>query len=197
MPRPKPSLRKVWMAPPSSRLVQVKVTLRNVRPPIWRRLLVPASFTLRQLHQVLIVAMGWHGSHLHQFFIHGRFYGKRDSELGGATLDERHHNLEHVLALGARSFQYEYDFGDGWVHRIAIEKVEESEGRALRPLCLAGKRACPPEDCGGFFGYAELLRTLADPSDPEHAEMKEWAGPHFDPEEFDAGSVNAALRSIH
>ncbi len=191
-----PSLRRVWTAPPSTRLVQLKVTLQNVRPPIWRRLLVPAGFTLRQLHQVLIAAMGWHGSHLHHFFIRGNFYGKPDLELGPKTIDERRHNLEHVLALGTRSFQYEYDFGDGWVHRIAIEKVEESRGRPLRPVGLAGKRSCPPEDSGGPFGYAELLRKLADPTDPEHQEMKEWAGPYFHPERFDLAEVNAALRRV-
>ena len=184
------------MAPPSTRLVRLKVTLQNVRPAIWRRLLVPAAFTLRQLHQVLIAAMGWHGSHLHHFFIRGRFYGKPDPELGADTLDERLHNLEHVLALGARSFQYEYDFGDGWVHRIAIEKVEESKGRPLRPVCLAGKRSCPPEDCGGPRGYADLLTILADPSDPEHEERKEWLGTHFHPERFDLDEVNAALRRL-
>jgi hypothetical protein len=138
-----------WMAPPSTRLVRMKVTLENVHPTVWRRFLVPAGFTLRQLHRVLMDTMGWHDSHLHQFIVRGNYYGKTDPEFGLARRDERLHNLEHVLALGVRSFRYEYDFGDGWMHRIAIEKVEEADGRPLKPVCLAGKRACPPEDSGG------------------------------------------------
>jgi len=126
----------------------MKVTLENVRPTVWRRLLVPAGFTLRQLHRVLLATMGWHDSHLHQFIIRGNYYGKTDREFGFARRDERLHNLEHLLALGIRGFRYEYDFGDGWMHRIAIEKVEEADGRPLEPVCLAGKRACPPEDSG-------------------------------------------------
>lgn len=191
----KPSPRQ-WMPPPSTRLVRLKVTLSDARPSVWRRVLVPAGFTLRQLHQVLIAAMGWHGSHLHHFFIRGNFYGKPDPELGSATRDERLHNFEQVLALGVRSFQYEYDFGDCWMHRIVIEKVEEAGGRPLKPVCLEGKRACPPEDSGGPWGYAELLRVLSDPSHPEYEDLKTWAGPRFDPERFDIDHVNRLLAKI-
>ncbi len=140
--------------------------------------------------------MGWYDSHLHQFVIANRYYGKPDPELGTDVRNERRHNLEHVLSLGVRSFYYEYDFGDGWEHRIAIERVEEAGDRNLRPVCLAGKRACPPEDCGGSFGYAELLRILTDPAHTEHEERKEWVGSRFDPEHFDLRGVNAALRRI-
>jgi hypothetical protein len=174
----------------------MKVTLENVRPTVWRRLLVPAGFTLRQLHRVLLATMGWHDSHLHQFIIRGNYYGKTDPEFGLVRRDERLHNLEHVLALGGRSFRYEYDFGDGWMHRIAIEKVEEADGRPLKPVCLAGKRACPPEDSGGPWGYAELLNVLSDPSHPDHKDSKTWAGPRFDPERFDIDRVNRLLAKI-
>jgi hypothetical protein len=186
-----------WLAPPSTRLIRMKVTLENVRPTIWRRLLVPAGFTLRQLHRVLLDTMGWHDSHLHQFIIRGNYYGKTDPEFGFARRDERLHNLEHLLVLGVRSFRYEYDFGDGWMHRITIEKVEEADGRPLKPVCLAGKRACPPEDSGGPWGYAELLNVLSDPSHPDHKDSKTWVGPRFDPEPFDVARVNRLLAKIH
>lgn len=185
-----------WMAPPSTRLVRMKVTLENVHPTVWRRFLVPAGFTLRQLHRVLMDTMGWHDSHLHQFIVRGNYYGKTDPEFGLARRDERLHNLEHVLALGVRSFRYEYDFGDGWMHRIAIEKVEEADGRPLKPVCLAGKRACPPEDSGGPWGYAELLNVLSDPSHPDHKDSKTWAGTRFDPERFDLDRVSRLLAKI-
>jgi hypothetical protein len=185
-----------WMPPPSTRLVRMKVTLEEVRPSVWRRLLVPAGFTLRRLHRVLVDSMGWHDSHLHQFVIRGNYYGKTDPEFELARRDERLHNLEHVLALGVRGFRYEYDFGDGWMHRIAIEKVEEAEGRPLKPVCLAGERACPPEDSGGARGYAELLNVLSDPSHPDHEDSKTWAGLRFDPERFDIDHVNRLLAKI-
>jgi hypothetical protein len=140
--------------------------------------------------------MGWHDSHLHQFIIRGNYYGKTDPEFGFARRDERLHNLEHLLVLGVRSFRYEYDFGDGWMHRITIEKVDEADGRPLKPMCLAGKRACPPEDSGGPWGYAELLRVLSDPSHPEYEDSKTWAGPRFDPERFDIDHVNRLLAKI-
>ncbi len=185
-----------WWAPPSTRLIRMKVTLESVRPTVWRRLLVPAGFTLRRLHRVLVDSMGWHDSHLHQFVIRGNYYGKTDREFGFARRDERLHNLEYLLALGVRSFRYEYDFGDCWMHRIAIEKVEEEDGRPQKPLCLAGKRACPPEDSGGPRGYAALLNVLGDPSHRDHQDLKTWAGPRFDPERFDIDHVNRLLEMI-
>lgn len=185
-----------WLAPPSTRVIRMKVTLENVHPTVWRRLLVPAGFTLRQLHRVLVDTMGWYDSHLHQFIIRGNYYGKTDRDFGLVRRDERLHNLEHLLALGVRSFRYEYDFGDGWMHRIAIEKVEEADGRPLKPVCLGGKRACPPEDSGGPWGYAELLNVLSNPSHPDHKDSKTWAGPRFDPERFDLERANRLLTKI-
>jgi hypothetical protein len=185
-----------WLAPPSTRLIRMKVTLETVRPTVWRRLLVPAGFTLRRLHRALVDTMGWNDSHLHQFIIRGNYYGKTDREFGFARRDERLHNLQYLLVLGVCSFRYEYDFGDRWMHRIAIEKVEEADGQPLKPLCLAGKRACPPEDSGGARGYAELLDALSDPSHPDHEGLKIWAGPRFDPERFDIDRVNRLLAMI-
>lgn len=91
---------------------------------------------------------------------------------------------------------YEYDFGDGWEHQILLEKLLPFDDAQALPICVKGKRACPPEDCGGIFGYADLLRTLADPTDPEHQEMLEWLGGPLDPEAFDIDDTNQALTAL-
>jgi hypothetical protein len=173
----------------------LKVALREVRPPIWRRLRVAADLSLRDLHHVLQVALGWTDSHLHEFEIGGRRYGMPapEEDYGEPPLDEQDHRLSGLLRKGSRA-EYIYDFGDGWQHDIVVESEVSSIGTALKAECLAGARARPPEDCGGAPGYADLLEALADPSNERHAALKEWVGPHFAPEELDLASVNRELR---
>jgi len=180
-------------APASAPLYQLKVTLRGIRPPVWRRLLVRGNLTLNRLHNVLQIALGWTDSHLHQFRVRGKIYGVPDPEgpdWGTATLDERRVKLASVAPAERTRFIYEYDFGDGWEHEVLVEKILPPDADAELPVCLAGRRACPPEDCGGIWGYENLLRVVADPEDPEHGEMLEWLGGAWDPEEFDPAMVN-------
>ncbi len=178
-------------ASPTVNVHQIKVVLRGAEPPIWRRLQVPASMTLADLHHVLQVAMGWGDCHLHQFTIAGVRYGIDDGEGWGlACKDERHAKLYQVARKGAR-FVYEYDFGDGWEHDIIVENVSPVE--EAYPVCLAGEQACPPEDCGGVWGYDDFLRALADPAHEDREELLEWVGEEFDPERFDLAAVNRAL----
>jgi hypothetical protein len=172
-------------------IVSLKVTLRGAKPPIWRRLLAPASITLADLHEAIQVAMGWQGGHLHVFDIDGRSYGDRASV--DDVADERRMTLGAVCRSGVARFAYTYDFGDDWEHVIAIEKTLPAAQAATYPACIAGKRACPPEDCGGPWGYQELLDILADPAHPERAERLEWLGEEFDPEDFPVEEVNARL----
>jgi len=174
---------------------ELKVTLREVRPPIWRRLRVAGDLTLRELHHVLQIALGWTDSHLHEFEIRGRRYGMPDpqEDLGEPPLDEAKFSLDDLLRTGGRA-EYTYDFGDGWSHEIVVEDSVPLDPRGLKAECLAGKRACPPEDCGGAHGYADLLEALADSSHESYAEMKEWVGPYFSPEEFDLALVTRELR---
>jgi hypothetical protein len=172
-------------------IYQLKVTLEGVRPRVWRRLLVPGVITLNELHDVLQVAMGWTHSHLHRFTIGDADYGAPDDE-GFGYHDERRHRLADVAREKDR-FIYEYDFGDSWSHEILVEKVFAPEPGARYPRCLAGARACPPEDCGGAWGYREFLAAIKDPAHEDHAEMVEWAGEGFDPEAFSAKAVDAAL----
>ena len=179
--------------PADAMMYQLKVTLKGARPPIWRRLLVPSSFSLGDLHGVLQVAMGWMDSHLHGFVARGAVYGQRDAEFESGTIDEKRVRLDEVLRAEKDAMVYEYDFGDGWEHKIVLEKVLGGAPEEAAPSCLAGARACPPEDCGGVWGYANLLKVVADPSHPEHEEMLEWLGDGFDPGRFDAAGVNRVL----
>ncbi len=173
----------------------LKVTLREVRPPIWRRVRVAGDLTLRELHHVLQIALGWTDSHLHEFEIRGKRYGMPDphEDFGEPPLEEQDYSLQGLLRKGNR-FGYLYDFGDGWQHDVVIEREEAPEQRASKAECLAGARAAPPEDCGGVHGYADLLEALADPAHERHAELREWVGPYFAPEEFDLVIVNRELR---
>jgi hypothetical protein len=178
---------------------QLKITLRGSKPPIWRRVVVPAEIRLDLLHEVIQTAMGWYNCHLHFFEIDGEMYegrspdGLGDDDLEG--LDEADYRLCDAVAEEKAKFHYEYDFGDGWDHTITVEKIIPASEQPQTMTCLAGKNRCPVEDSGGLWGYYDKLRILADPNDPEHEEIKEWMGP-VDPTEFDLDAVNAALAEL-
>jgi Plasmid pRiA4b ORF-3-like protein len=172
-------------------IISLKVTLRGTKPPIWRRLLMPGTMTLADLHQAIQAAMGWEDGHLHAFDIDGRQYGDRRTL--DDVADENRLALNALLKSGVARFGYTYDFGDDWEHTVAIEKTLPAVDGRSYPACVAGKRNCPPEDCGGPWGYHDLLAVLADPAHPEHAERIEWIGEAFDPEEFAIEIADAAL----
>jgi hypothetical protein len=176
---------------------QLKVTLKGTRPPIWRRLLVPSNLTLGQLHYVLQTAMGWTDSHLHEFRIGGRSYGKPDPEYQDFGLppstNEDKVRLSTVLARVGAKAVYNYDFGDDWQHEIVLEKRLPSDPKLSYPRCTGGKRACPPEDCGGLGGFYNFLEAISDPAHESHEELIEWSGGDYDPEAFSADSVNRRL----
>jgi len=198
--RPK---RKVVKAPrktTKSPIYQLKITLDDVKPPIWRRLQTQ-DCTLAQLHDLIQVSMGWHDSHLHLFKIGQDRYGDpvqwpKEFEDDLDTLNERKLKLSQLHAQGTRKFSYEYDMGDSWLHLVQIEKLVEAEPGVKYPRCIDGKRACPPEDCGGPWGYGDFLDALADPKHEQHADMVEWIGGEFDPENFDLEEVNRLLRGL-
>lgn len=176
---------------------QVKATLDYIRPPIWRRFQVPSHITLYDLHRVLQVVMGWEDAHLHQFIIQGQFFGlPEDDILDDEIVDERKVTLNQILVQEKMKFKYEYDFGDSWSHTILVEKILEPEKGVLYPVCLKGKRNCPPEDCGGAPGYDYLLEVLKKPESKEYKQYKEWLGEPFDSEEFDLQEINKALKKI-
>jgi len=174
---------------------QIKVSLRGAKPPIWRRLLVPSSISLATLHHVLQVAMGWEDAHLHQFKHGDSRYGVPDGEGFLPTISEADVRLDTLLRAPKERLIYEYDFGDSWEHVVLLEKVLPA-GPEITPLqCTGGRRACPPEDVGGIWGYTEMLEALEDPDDPENAERLEWLG-ELDPTFFDSAVVNRQLASI-
>ena len=177
-------------------IYQLKVTLKESKPPIWRRFQVPGDVTLHRLHLILQDVMGWMNSHLYRFEIGGVEYGEPDPDYAGFGIDMRNANrtkLNQVVPNEKMRFIYEYDFGDSWEHRILVEKILPAEPGAKYPVCLAGKRACPPEDCGGIWGYEDLLEIISDPLHEEYDEMMEWLGGSFDPEEFEIDLVNCIL----
>jgi len=176
---------------------QLKITLRGIRPPIWRRVLVLGKFNLFRLHEVIQIAMGWTDSHLHQFIIDGELYGVPDLDNWEPVRDERRYSLIKIAPQEKRKFSYEYDFGDSWEHDILVEKILAPEPRVAYPVCIKGKRACPPEDVGGIWGYEEFLEAIRDPQHEEHDSFLEWLGEAFDPERCDLKEINEGLREVN
>lgn len=183
------------MSTPKS-VYQIKVTLIGSKPPIWRRFLVPDTTTLYRLHDILQIVMGWQDYHLHMFTINGQIYGDPEDDENGdlGTKNEARFKLNQALGREGSKFRYEYDFGDSWEHELIVEKILPAEKGIRYPLCVAGKRACPPEDVGGVWGYQKFLEAIGDPEHPEHDEYQEWTGGEFDPEHFDLDEVNDRLR---
>jgi hypothetical protein len=176
-------------------LYQLKVTLRDIDPPIWRRIQVWEDTTLAQLHRILQIAVGWENYHLHEFLIGCRVYGVPDPDDERPIIDERRQRLCAVVPQVGTSFEYVYDFGDNWRHELLLEAVVLPEPEQQYPRCLAGERSGPPEDVGGPWGYASYLEALADSNHEEHESMLEWRGP-FDPELFSLAALNRRLKRI-
>lgn len=181
--------------PAAATIFQLKIELRAMRPPVWRRVLVPGRISLAVLHEVIQVAMGWTDSHLHDFEVDGVRYGVPDPDWGIEVLDESRVTLDRVAAEGRR-LHYTYDFGDGWEHVVTVEQVLAAEAGMRYPSCVAGRRACPPEDVGGPWGYEEFLVAIRDPAHAEHAHRLEWIGGSFDPDAFDRAEVNEVFEQL-
>ncbi len=173
---------------------QLKIVLEGSKPPIWRRVIVPADLTLDELHWVIQVAMGWENAHLHEFTIDGTPFGGTapdETELEEMDCeDETCFQLSEVLREKLK-FYYLYDFGDSWEHTITVEKIIPARAGRPETLCTAGKRRCPLEDSGGMHGYYEMLKAIADKKHPAHAEW--YRARNIAPEAFDIQAVNSAL----
>ena len=187
--------RKKVQAEVSVQIYRLKVTLRQVRPTVWRRFQVRSDMTLEQLHWVLQLVIGWTDSHLHQFRVAPATSGRARSAQIVESEDERRIVLAEALRKPKDRLIYEYDFGDGWKHDVELEEVSAVSPHGKFPWVLSGKRACPPEDVGGPWGYANFLEALADPKHPDHEDLAEWCGDPFDPEAFDVNAINRAFHS--
>lgn len=185
---------KAAITPTARRVHQLKVTLRGATPPIWRRIVVDGGETLSHLHSVIQAAFGWYDAHLHDFDIDGVRYGIPDEDDWTPVKDERRVSIDQAIGDGHRKIRYTDDFGDNWDHDVVLEKMISASGITTVPDCIGGRRACPPEDCGGTWGYRELLDVLADPSHPEHDERLEWTGGIIDPDAFDPTEFPENLR---
>jgi hypothetical protein len=183
------------------KIYQLKITLVGSKPPIWRRFLVKSDTLLSDLHLIIQTTMGWTNSHLHQFIIgNDSFqpdYEGMDDDGYSQPYTDKH--LNDFLKKENSKLVYEYDFGDSWNHEIVVEKILEEEKNIFYPVCTDGKNVCPVEDCGGIWGYEDLVKVLKNKKHPEHEEMKEWVGleedEDFDPTEFDKEYINESLKS--
>jgi hypothetical protein len=173
--------------------LELRVTLRDIKPPIWRTVVVPAHLPLNLVHDALQIAFGWLDCHLHDFTVGEVSFGMSDVSDEMLCVDERGAPLAAVATTGA-TFTYRYDFGDCWDHDVVVERVVEGRDFSIR--CTGGERACPPEDCGGVPGYMNLLRVLATPNHEEHDSMRAWVGKKYDPEKFVIAAVNKKLATL-
>lgn len=180
-------------------LYQLKITLGDCHPVIWRRVVVRANMKLNRFHNVIQTVMGWTNSHLHQFIADNVYYGVPDCKYDDEDFKEQNEKNHTVAELAPKvnaRFIYEYDFGDCWEHAVLLEKILPSDVAFKHPICLAGANACPPEDCGGSSGYAEFVAAMADPQHPEHETMREWIGGGWDATAFSVEAANRGLRRI-
>lgn len=178
-------------------IYQIKIALKGSDPLIWRRVLVPSDLLLSELHEVIQISMGWTNTHLHQFIKNRTFYAMRmqDDDLWDEldSVDYKNMIVSDLLTKEKEKIIYEYDFGDSWDHDIILEKILPLDNSLKHPVCVDGKMNCPPEDCGGVWGYAEMLEVLKNPNHEEYESYMEWLGEEFDPEYFDINEVNKML----
>jgi hypothetical protein len=175
-------------APPP--IYQLKITLIDIEPPIWRRIQVPATILICCLHDALQAVFGWTESHLHSFEKDGKYWGVPEYD---DLIDESKVQLAKLLKTEGESMIYVYDFGDDWRHEVVLEKVIPVNEVVRTPICLGGERRCPPEDVGGVSGYERFLKVIFDPKHEEYEHFVGWAGGHFQAESFDAKAVNEIL----
>lgn len=176
-------------------IYQLRILLKGSKPPVWRRVLVPGSFTLGRLHHVIQAVMPWWDYHLHLFHVGDERYGGPAGELGANVRSERACRVAKAFA-GHRRIRYIYDFGDRWIHEVVLEKILFPDRRERYPVCVAGRNACPPEDSGSLTGYYRKLEILDNPDHPEHEAVLEWMPPQWDPHFFDLEAANEELDEL-
>ena len=178
-------------------ILQLKISLKHFKPPIWRRVEVKDDITFYELHHVIQIAMGWWNAHLFEFEVGGYMIGTTEDDWDTEnTLESKEVKLSRLIDTEKMKFGYLYDFGDNWEHEIIVEKISLPEKDKNYPTCIKGKRNCPPEDVGGFPGYMYMLEVINDKNNPEHEDMLEWLGEKYDSEYFDLEETNGELQFI-
>lgn len=182
----------------TNKIYQIQIALKGFKPKIWRRILIQPDLLLADFHKVIQTTMGWTNSHLHQFIKGRTFYTVKmqDDDLWDEmdNVDYKKMKISDLLKKEKDKIVYEYDFGDSWEHDIVLEKILPFDKNTKYPICLSGENNCPPEDCGGVWGYADMLEILKDPNHEEYESYIEWLGGKFDPKYFDKDEVNKLLR---
>ena len=176
-----------------TKILQLKITLEGISPKIWRRFLVKDNITFQKLHDVIQIVMGWGNYHLYSFYIDKQRIGVPDPHFDNDLLNAKKVKLKDKLSL-KQKFGYVYDFGDNWEHALIVEKILNDKDAAIVPICLEGERAGPPEDCGSYPGYYELIKIKKNKKHPEYKErIAEWLGEDFDFEKFNLNEINNEL----
>lgn len=189
-------MQEITLAKKPETIYQLEIWLADIQPRIWRTFEVDSNIRLDKLNDVIQNVMGWTNSHLHSFRAGQVEYGIPDPDGDmDDVINERKARLTDLVRNARERFAYTYDFGDDWEHVVELVEVREPQKGVKYPVCLDGRRACPPEDCGGPWGYAELLEILADPEHEDYEDRLEWIGDEFDPEAFDVKAVNDVLKS--
>lgn len=173
-------------------IYELRIELQDIKPMIWRQVLVPSIAPLDYLHGVIQECFGWQDYHLYRFEVANRAFERPGS--GSGAEDATRTELGALGLTDGVEFEYQYDFGDGWRHRVRLIATHEVEPETFYPVCVDGARAGPLEDSGGVPGYENLLKVLANPKHPEFPHFKEWAGPHYHPEVFDLRATNRILQ---
>ena len=202
-PRAKASGKKTKSAATAHTQVMLEISLRHIKPRIWRSFSMPGNIRLDRLHDVIQAVMGWTDKHLHSFRLGNHEYLQADpndaswSQTMGETIihNESKHTLRDLMPVAGDKFLYTYDFGDDWEHDVKVKAILPAPKRMKTASCHHGARACPPEDCGSVPGYYELCEALPNPKHPEHKHWKGWIG-GYDPNHFDVDDVNLRLSVV-
>ncbi len=184
-------------------IYQIKITLKNSKPAIWRRILIEPNTLLSDFHKIIQTTMGWTNCHLHRFYKKNIYYSPEDLDYVPSLIESllyqyinyktKRIRVNQLLMFEKDQIMYEYDFGDNWEHEILLEKIIPRNPKIKYPICTGGKRNCPPEDTGGIYRYKEVLKIIRQPDHEEYESILEWMGTSFDPEYFDKEEINEML----
>ena len=177
-------------------IFELRIELEDVTPLVWRLFRVDPLCTLPLLHLIIQHIMGWKNYHLHNFQAGSKRFGPLSPDSADLWVDERRYRLQSLVKAPGSGFNYMYDFGDHWKHRVILERTLGRDRSVVHPKCIDGEYACPPEDVGGPHGYAKLKLILANPGLAGYKEMREWVGDHFDPARFDVKYQNLAMWNL-
>lgn len=177
-------------------IFQFKIALQGSKPRVYRTIHVEDNRTFYEFHHIIQISMGWLNYHLFQFKTPDYFISDPSFFDYKEILDSKKVKLNQMFFEEGEKIQYEYDFGDGWIHSIRLEKILPIKLNQTYPVCIRGKRNCPPEDCGGIWNYQNLIEVIVDKKHPDYKEVQEWLGDDFDPDEFNIKQINEELKDL-